>query len=141
MEERKRGRPKKFSKEYMLKMKAVYSGTRAGNRHIQNHFYQTCSFPEIMEYHKLHPIENFEFLYKDEVHFKETIFTELGRTSDFICQYYSKEEADEYIINLAKEICLLAKNENNKTTSRLIERLIREDRKELKERLKEDTNN
>lgn len=53
----------------------------------------------------------------------------------------SKEEADEYIINLAKEICLLAKNENNKTTSRLIERIIREDRKELKERLKEDTNN
>lgn len=36
MEERKRGRPIKFSKEYMVKMKAVYSGTRAGNRHIQN---------------------------------------------------------------------------------------------------------
>lgn len=56
-------------------------------------------------------------------------------------QYYSEQEADEYIINLAKEICLLAKNENNKTTSRLVERLIREDRKELKERLKEDSNN
>ena len=141
MEERKRGRPLKFSREHMLKMKAVYSGTRAGNRHIQNHFYQTCSFPEIMKCHNENPIENFEFLYKDETHFKETIFTELGRTSDFISRYYSKEEADEYIINLAKEICLLAKRENNKTTSRLVERLIREDRKELKERLKEGTNN
>ncbi len=90
MEERKRGRPLKFSREHMLKMKAVYSGTRAGNRQIQNHYYQTCSFPEIMEYHKKNPIDNFEFLYKDETHFKETIFTELGRTSDFICQYYSK---------------------------------------------------
>ena len=141
MEERKRGRPKKFSKEHMLKMKAVYSGTRAGNRHIQNHFYQTCSFPEIMQYHREHPIENFEFLYKDEIHWKQTIFTELGRTNEFLSQYYSEQEADEYIINLAKEICLLAKNENNKTTSRLVERLIREDRKELKERLKEDTDN
>ena len=139
MEERKRGRPKKFSREHMLKMKAVYSGTRAGNRHLQNHFYQSYSYPEIMRYHKEHPIENFEFLYKDETHFKETIFTELGRTNEFICQHYSKKEADEYIINLVKEICLLAKNENNKVTSRLIERLIREDRKELKERLKEDS--
>lgn len=139
MEERKRGRPLKFSREHMLKMKAVYSGTRAGKRHLQNHFYQSYSYPEIMRYHSEHPIENFEFLYKDELHFKETIFTELGRTNEFICQYYSREEADEYIINLAKEICLLAKNENNKTTSRLVERLIREDRKELKERLKEDT--
>lgn len=125
----------------MLKMKAVYSGTRAGKRHLQNHFYQSYSYPEIMRYHKEHPIENFEFLYKDEIHFKETIFTELGRTNEFICQHYSKEVADEYIINLAREICLLAKNENNKTTSRLVERLIREDRKELKERLKEDVNN
>ncbi len=141
MEERKRGRPLKFSREHMLKMKAVYSGTRAGNRQIQNHYYQTCSFPEIMEYHKKNPIDNFEFLYKDETHFKETIFTELGRTSDFICQYYSKEEADQYIINLAKEICLLAKNENNKVTSRLIEKIIREDRKELKKRVKEDSSN
>lgn len=141
MEDRKRGRPLKFSREHMLKIKAVYSGTKAGKRHLQNHIYQSYSFPEIMEYHKEHPIENFEFLYNDEVHFKETIFTELGRTSEFICQHYSKEDADEYIINLAKEICLLAKNENNKTTSRLVERLIREDRKELKERLKEDTNN
>lgn len=141
MEERKRGRPKKFSKKHMLKMKAIYSGTRAGNRHLQNHFYQSYSYPEITRYHKEHPIDNFEFLYKDEMHFKETIFTELGRTNEFICQYYSKEEADEYIINLAKEICLLAKNENNKITSRLIERLIREDRNELKKRLKEDMNN
>ena len=85
--------------------------------------------------------KHMRFLRKYETHFKETIFTELGRTSDFICQHYSKEEADEYIINLAKEICLLAKDENNKTTSRLVERLIREDRKELKERLKEDTDN
>lgn len=137
MEERKRGRPVKFSREHMLKMKAVYSGTRAGKRHLQNYFYQSYSYPEIMRYHKEHPIENFEFLYKDETHFKETIFTELGRTNEFICQHYSKEEADEYIINLAKEICLLAKNENNKVTSRLIERLIREDRKELKKRLKD----
>lgn len=139
MEERKRGRPIKFSKEYMVKMKSVYSGTRAGNRHIQNHFYQACSFLKIMEYHKEHPIDNFEFLYRDETHFKETIFTELGRTSDFICQHYNKEDADEYIVNLAKEICLLAKNENNKITSRMVERIIREDRKELKERFKEDT--
>lgn len=94
-----------------------------------------------MEYHKEHSIENFEFLYKDETHFKETIFTELGRTKDFIYQHYSKEEAEQYIINLAKEICLFAKNENNKVTSRVIERIIREDRKELKERFKEDTNN
>ena len=94
MEERKKGRPKKFSKEHMLKMKAIYSGTRAGNRHIQNHFYQACSFPEIMKYHKEHSIENFEFLYKDETHFKETIFTELGRTKGFIYQHYSKEEAN-----------------------------------------------
>ena len=141
MEEKKRGRPLKFSKEHMIKMKAVYSGTRAGNRHIQNHFYQTCSFPEIMQYHSEHPIENFEFLYKDEIHWKQTIFTELGRTNEFLSQYYSEEEADEYIINLAKEICLLAKNENNKITSRIVERLIREDRRELKERFKEDTNN
>lgn len=120
-------------------MKAAYSGTRAGNRHVQNHFYQACSFPEIMEYHKGHPIENFEFLYKDETHFKETIFTELGRTSDFVRQHYSKKEADEYIINLAKEICLLAKNENNKVTSRFIERIIREDRQELRKQLKENS--
>ena len=90
---------------------------------------------------KKYSIENFEFLYKDEIHWKQTIFTELGRTNEFLSQYYSEQEADEYIINLAKEICLLAKNENNKTTSRLVERLIREDRKELKERLKEDTDN
>lgn len=141
MEERKRGRPLKFSKEHMLKMKAIYSGTRAGNRHLQNHFYQSYSYPQIMRYHNKYPIENFELLYKDEMHFKETIFTELGRTNEFLCQYYSKEEADEYIINLAKEICLLAKNENNKVTSRLIERIIREDRRELKGRFKEDMNN
>ena len=141
MEESKRGRPVKFSKEYMVKMKAVDSGTKAGDRHIQNHFYQACSFPEIMKYHKEHPIDNFDFLYKDETHFKETIFTELGRTSDFIYQYCSKKEADEYIINLAKEICIFAKNENNKITSRMVERLIREDRKELKDKLKGEPNN
>lgn len=120
----------------MLKMKAVYSGIRAGNRQIQNHYYQACSFPEIMEYHKEHPIDNFEFLYKDETHFKETIFTELGRTAKYIInQGYDKEEADNYIINLAIQICNLAKENDNKITSRMIERIVREDRKELKERI------
>lgn len=136
MEERKRGRPLKFSREYMLKMKAVYSGTRAGNRQIQNHYYQACSFPEIMEYHKEHPIDNFEFLYKDETHFKETIFTELGRTAKYIInQGYDKEEADNYIINLAIQICNLAKENDNKIISRMVEKIVREDRKELKERI------
>ena len=137
MEDKKRGRPTKFNKELMLKMKAVYSGTRAGNRHLQNHYYQTCSYPLIKRYHDEYTIENFEFLYKDDMHLKETVFTELGRTNDFICQYYSKEEADDYIINLTKEICQLAKENNNKITSRIIERIIREDRQELKKRLKE----
>lgn len=137
MEDKKRGRPVKFNEEYMSKMKAVYSGSRAGNRHLQNHYYQARSFSVIKRYHEEHTIENFEFLYKDDMHLKETVFTELGRTKDFIYQYYSKEEADEYIINLAKEICQLAKENNNKITSRIIERLIREDRQELKKRLKE----
>jgi len=65
----------------------------------------------------------------------------LGRSCEYLSRYVSKEEADQYIINLAKEICLLAKNENNHVASRLIERIIREDRKELKERVKEDSNN
>ena len=137
MEDKKRGRPTKFNEELMTKIKALYSGTRAGNRHIQNHFYQSCSYPMIMKYHKEHPIDNFEFLYKDDMHLKETIFTELGRTNDFLCEIFSCEEANEYTINLAKEICLLAKNENNTVTSRLDERIIREDRQELKKRLKD----
>jgi phage anti-repressor protein len=137
MEDKKKGRPLKFSKEYMKKMKAVYDGERANDRHIQNHIYQSYSFPLIMRYHKEHPIENFEFLYKDDTYFKQTVFTELGRTNEFIGTYFSQEEADEYVIDLAKEICLLAKNENNKVASRLIERIIREDRMELKKRLKE----
>ena len=137
MEDKKRGRPVKFSEEYMSKMKALYSGSRAGNRHLQNHYYQARSFSVIKDYHEEHTIENFEFLYKDDMHLKETVFTELGRTKDFIYQYYSKEKADEYIINLAKEICQLAKENNNKIASRIIERLIREDRQELKKRLNE----
>lgn len=141
MEDRKRGRPLKFSRRHMLELKKIWNGERADNRHLQNHWYQTYSFGVLKRYHEKYPIENFEFLYKDEIHWKQTIFTELGRTNEFLCQCYSEQDADEYIINLAKEICLLAKNENNKTTSRLVERLIREDRKELKERLKEDTNN
>lgn len=141
MEEGKRGRPLKFSRRHMLELKKIWNGERADNRHLQNHWYQTYSFGVLKRYHEKYPIENFKFLYKDEIHWKQTIFTELGRTNEFLCQYYSEQEADEYIINLAKEICLLAKNENNKTTSRLVERLIREDRKELNERLKEDTSN
>lgn len=136
MESKKRGRPNKFSKEIMLQMKATYSGMRAGNRHLQNHLYQTFSYPVISRHHKENPIDNFEFLYKDEMHFKETVFTELGRTAEYITRYYKREEADNYIINLAIEICNLAKEYNNKITSRNIEQIIREDRKELKERIK-----
>lgn len=136
MEGKKRGRPNKFSKEIMLKMKVTYNGMRAGNRHLQNHLYQSFSFPEIMEYHKEHPINNFEFLYKDETHFKETVFTELGRIADYIInQGYDKEEENNYIKNLAIQICNLAKENDNKITSRMIERIVREDRKELKERI------
>lgn len=120
----------------MLQMKAAYSGMRAGDRHLQNHIYQTFSYPVISRYNKENPIDNFVFLYKDEMHFKETVFTELGRTAEYITRYYESEEADEYIINLAIEICNLAKEYDNKITSRMIERIIREDRKELKERIK-----
>lgn len=134
--EEKRGRPKKFKDEDVVMFKALFSGERAGNRHIQNHIYQTFSFKTILNYHEKNPIENFEFLYKDGTYFKQTVFTELGRTSEFLIRNYSSEEADEYIINLAKEICWLAKEHNNKITSRNIEQIIREDRKELKERLK-----
>lgn len=137
MESKKRGRPNKFSKEIMLKMKSTYSGMRAGNRHLQNHFYQCFSYPVIMQYHTENSIDNFGFLYKDDTHFKETVFTELGRTADYIInQGYDKEEADNYIINFAIEICSLAKENDNKITSRMIERIIRDDRKELKERIK-----
>ena len=137
--EEKRGRPKKFSDEYVSKIKAVFSGERAGNRHIQNHIYQTFSFGTILRYHQENPIENFEFLYKDDTYFKQTVFTELGRTNEFILRNYSVEEADEYIINLTKEICCLAKEYDNKITSRIIEKIIREDRRELKNRLKDNS--
>ena len=141
MEERKRGRPVKFSKEHLLQMKAMFGDTKSGKRLLQNHIYQTFSFPLLREYNREHGIENFEYLYEDDTYFKQTVFTELGRSCEYLSRYVSKEEADEYIINLAKEICLLAKNENNKITSRIVERLIREDRQELKERLKEDSEN
>ena len=133
----KRGRPKKFKDEHVAMTKALFSGGRAGNRHIQNHIYQSFSYGTILGYHQENPIENFEFLYKDSSYFKQTVFTELGRTKEFITRSYSSEEADEYIINLAKEICLLAKEHDNKITSRIIEKIIREDRCELKKRLKD----
>lgn len=108
MEDKKRGRPTKFNEELMTKIKALYSGTRTGNRHIQNHFYQSCSYPMIMKYHKEHPIDNFEFLYKDDMHLKETIFTELGRTNDFLCEIFSCEEANamngDVIINMTNNL-------------------------------------
>ena len=136
MESKKRGRPNKFSKEMMIQMKATYSGMRADDRHLQNHLYQSFSYLVISRYHKENPIDNFVFLYKDEMHFKETVFTELGRTAEFITRYYEQEEANNYIINLAIQICNLAKEHDNKITSRMIERIVREDRKELKERIK-----
>lgn len=132
-EKGKRGRPPKFSKNVMAQLKATYSGERAGNRHLQNHLYQSYSFGTILDYHKENPIENFQFLYCDNTYFKQTVFTELGRTNEFLMQYYNKEYADEYIINLAKELCLSAKQHG--MTSRIAEKLIREDRKELKARL------
>lgn len=135
--ETKRGRPKKFKDEDIVAFKAFFSGERAGNRHIQNHIYQTFSFKTILDYHQENPIDNFEFLYKDNTYFKQTVFTELGRTNEFLIRHYSSEEANEYIINLAKEICCLAKEHNNKITSRIIEKIIREDRCELKKRLKD----
>lgn len=135
--ETKRGRPKKFKDEDIVAFKALFSGERAGNRHIQNHIYQTFSFKTILDYHQENPIDNFEFLYKDNTYFKQTVFTELGRTNEFLIRHYSSEEANEYIINLAKEICCLAKEYNNKITSRIIEKIIREDRCELKKRLKD----
>ena len=136
MENKKRGRPKKFNEEHMLKLKAIWNDNKADDRHLQNHYYQSFSFGTLRQYNEKYPIENFEFLYKDDIYWKQTLFTELGRTNEFIFTNFSQEEADEYIINLAKEICLLAKDKNNKVTSRVIERIIREDRKELKNRLK-----
>ena len=132
---RKVGRPQKIDSMMMLKLKEVYSGTRANKRHLQNHYYQMRSLPIIQRYNTENPIDNFTFLCKDEVYFKETIFTELGRTERFIEENFSVEEAEQYIIDMAIQICELAKT--NKLTSRIVEKIIRDDRKELKKRLKE----
>jgi len=37
MEERKRGRPLKFSKEHLLQMKVIFGDTKSGKRLLQNH--------------------------------------------------------------------------------------------------------
>lgn len=49
-------------------------------------------------------------------------------------EIFTEEEAEKYIIDLAIEICALAKKE--KLTSRFVERLIREDREELRNKIK-----
>ena len=88
----------------------------------------------IIRYNAENPIDNFSFLYKDDVYMKETVFTELGRTEQLLEEFFSNEEAEQYIINMAMEICELAKTE--KLTSRTIERIVRQDRQELKKKLK-----
>lgn len=65
---------------------------------------------------------------------KETVFTELGRTEKMLEEFFTNEEAEQYIINMAIEICELAKTQ--KLTSRIVERIVRQDRQELKEKLK-----
>lgn len=132
-EKGKVGRPEKIDPKMMLKLRQVYSGTRASKRHLQNHYYQMCSVMPIKRYNTEHNIDNFSFLYKDDVYMKETVFTELGRTEQLLEEFYSKEEAEQYIINMAIEICELAKKE--KLTSRILERIIRQDRQELKKKL------
>lgn len=132
-EKRKVGRPQKIDPKMMLKLKQIYSGTQAKKRHLQNHYYQMFAMP-IIRYNREHPIDNFSFLYKDDVYFKQTVFTELGRTEQMLEEFFSKEEAEQYIINMAIEICELAKKE--KLTSRIVERIVRQDRQELKKKLK-----
>ena len=133
-EKRKVGRPQKIDPKMMLKLKQVYSGTKANKRHLQNHYYQMCSVMPTIRYNSEHPIDNFSFLYKDDVYFKQTVFTELGRTEQMLEELMEKEEAEQYMINMAIEICELAKKE--KLTSRIVERIVRQDRQELKKKLK-----
>lgn len=133
-EKRKVGRPQKIDPRMMLRLKQVYSGTKANKRHLQNHYYQMCSVMPIIRYNTEHPIDNFSFLYKDDVYMKETVFTELGRTEKMLEEFFTNEEAEQYIINMAIEICELAKTQ--KLTSRIVERIVRQDRQELKEKLK-----
>ena len=123
-EKRKVGRPQKIDPKMMLKLKQVYSGTKANKRHLQNHYYQMCSVMPTIRYNSEHPID----------YFKQTVFTELGRTEQMLEEFFSKEEAEQYIINMAIEICELAKKE--KLTSRIVERIVRQDRQELKKKLK-----
>ena len=133
-EKRKVGRPQKIDPKMMSKLMQVYSGTRANKRHLQNHYYQMCSVMPIIRYNAENPIDNFSFLYKDDVYMKETVFTELGRTEQMLEEFFSNEESEQYIINMAIEICELAKTE--KLTSRIIERIVRQDRQELRKKLK-----
>lgn len=49
-------------------------------------------------------------------------------------EIFTEEEAEKYIIDLAIEICALAKKE--KLTSRVVEKLIRKDRENLKNKIK-----
>lgn len=133
-EKRKVGRPQKIDPRMMLRLKQVYSGTKANKRHLQNHYYQMYSVMPIIRYNTEHPIDNFSFLYKDDVYMKETVFTELGRTEKMLEEFFTNEEAEQYIINMAIEICELAKTQ--KLTSRIVERIVRQDRQELKEKLK-----
>lgn len=100
-EKRKVGRPQKIDPRMMLRLKQVYSGTKANKRHLQNHYYQMCSVMPIIRYNTEHPIDNFSFLYKDDVYMKETIFTELGRTEKMLEEFFTNEEAEQYIINMA----------------------------------------
>lgn len=93
-----------------------------------------CSVMPIIRYNTEHPIDNFSFLYKNDVYMKETVFTELGRTEKMLEEFFTNEEAEQYIINMAIEICELAKTQ--KLTSRIVERIVRQDRQELKEKLK-----
>ncbi len=133
-EKRKVGRPEKINPEMMEMLKRTYSGTRANKRHLQNHYYQIFSVGPILRYNAEFPIDNFKFLYENDVYFKQTIFTELGRTAQMLGEIFTEEEAEKYIIDLAIEICALAKKE--KLTSRFVERLIREDREELRNKIK-----
>ena len=88
----------------------------------------------IIRYNAENSIDNFSFLYKDDVYMKETVFTELGRIEQMLEEFFSNEESEQYIINMAIEICELAKTE--KLTSRIIERIVRQDRQELRKKLK-----
>lgn len=126
-EKRKVGRPEKINPEMMKMLKRTYSNTRANKRHLQNHYYQIFSVGPILRYNAEFPIDNFKFLYENDVYFKQTIFTELGRTAQMLGEIFTE-------IDLAIEICALAKKE--KLTSRVVEKLIRKDREDLKNKIK-----